>query len=121
MTSLEQRYAGRSSTTAVIETYSLTKEYGSTRAVADLELQIEPAQVFGFLGPNGAGKTTTIRMLLALQRPTRGGASVFGLDCQRQSVEIHGRVGYLPGDLALHPRMTGQQHIAWFARGSWLA
>jgi beta-exotoxin I transport system ATP-binding protein len=120
MTRLEQRHTGRSSTTAAIETYSLTKEYGPTRAVADLELQIEPAQVFGFLGPNGAGKTTTIRMLLALQRPTRGGASVFGLDCQRESVEIHGRVGYLPGDLALHPRMTGQQHIAWFAqaRGS---
>ena len=120
MTSPEQRKAARSATTAVIETVSLTKEYGSTKAVVDLALKIEPAQVFGFLGPNGAGKTTTIRLLLALQRPTRGGASVFGLDCQRESVEIHRRVGYLPGELALHPRLTGQQHIAWFAhaRGS---
>jgi beta-exotoxin I transport system ATP-binding protein len=90
--------------------------YGSTRAVVDLGLQVGAAQVFGFLGPNGAGKTTTIRMLLALQRPTRGEASVLGLDCQRESVEIHRRIGYLPGELELYPRMTGQQHIDWFAR-----
>jgi beta-exotoxin I transport system ATP-binding protein len=72
--------------------------------------------VFGYLGPNGAGKTTTIRMLLALQRPTRGEAFVLGLDCQRESVEIHRRIGYLPGELELYPRMTGQQHLDWFAR-----
>ena len=72
--------------------------------------------MFGFLGPNGAGKTTTIRMLLALQRPTGGRAAVLGLDAQRDSVEIHRRIGYLPGELALYPRMTGRQHIDWFAR-----
>jgi beta-exotoxin I transport system ATP-binding protein len=116
VTSRQRRHAGVSSATTVIETRSLTKEYGPTRAVVDLALQVEPAQVFGFLGPNGAGKTTTIRLLLALQRPTRGGATVFGLDCQRESLEIHRRVGYLPGELALHPRMTGQQHVDWFAR-----
>ncbi len=72
--------------------------------------------MFGFLGPNGAGKTTTIRMLLGLQRPTSGRATVLGLDAQRDSVEIHRRVGYLPGELALYPRLTGRQHIDWFAR-----
>ncbi len=100
----------------MIETRGLTKEYGATRAVADLDIRVDGAQVFGFLGPNGAGKSTTIRLLLALQRPTRGGATIFGRDAQRDSVEIHGRVGYLPGELALHPRMTGQQHVEWFAR-----
>jgi beta-exotoxin I transport system ATP-binding protein len=99
-----------------IETSALTKTYGTTRAVTDLSLHVEPGQVFGYLGPNGAGKTTTIRMLLALQRPTSGQASVLGLDCQRDSVEIHRRVGYLPGELELYPRMTGRQHIDWFAR-----
>jgi ABC-2 type transport system ATP-binding protein len=58
----------------------LTKRYASTAAVTDLSLQIEPGQVFGFLGPNGAGKSTTIRMLLALQRPTSGRATLLGLD-----------------------------------------
>jgi beta-exotoxin I transport system ATP-binding protein len=101
---------------AVIEIRGLTKTYGETRAVTDLQLQVDGAQVFGFLGPNGAGKTTTIRLLLGLQRPTGGRASVFGLDCQTDRVEIARRVGYLPGDLELYPRMTGRQHIDWFRR-----
>jgi ABC-2 type transport system ATP-binding protein len=102
--------------TAAIETSGLCKTYGPVRAVTGLDLVVEPGQVFAFLGPNGAGKTTTIRMLLALQRPASGTASVLGLDCGRDSVEIHRRTGYLPGELALYPRMTGRQHIAWYAR-----
>jgi ABC-2 type transport system ATP-binding protein len=106
--------------TNAIETSGLTKRYGSITAVRDLNLRIGPGQVFGFLGPNGAGKSTTIRMLLALQRPTRGHATLLGLDARADSVQVHRRVGYLPGDLALFPRLTGQQHIAWFlgARGA---
>jgi ABC-2 type transport system ATP-binding protein len=102
--------------TSAIEAIGLTKRYGATTAVDSLSLQVEPGQVFGFLGPNGAGKSTTIRMLLALQRPTRGQARVLGLDAAADSVEVHRRTGYLPGDLALFPRLTGRQHIAWFAR-----
>ena len=102
--------------TAAIQTSGLGKTYGSTVAVADLDLVVEPGEVYGFLGPNGAGKTTTIRMLLALQRPTTGGASVLGLDPWLESVDLHRRVGYLPGDLELYPRMTGRQHLEWFAR-----
>jgi ABC-2 type transport system ATP-binding protein len=102
--------------TSAIETSGLTKRYGATTAVADPTLRIEPGQIFGFLGPNGAGKSTTIRMLLALQRPTWGRAKLLGLDAAADSVEIHRRTGYLPGDLELFPRLTGQQHIAWFLR-----
>jgi len=102
--------------TGVIETVGLTKHYGSVAAVSDLDLRVEPGQVFGFLGPNGAGKSTTIRMLLALQRPTKGRATLLGLDAAADSVEIHRCTGYLPGDLELFPRLTGRQHIAWFAR-----
>jgi ABC-2 type transport system ATP-binding protein len=101
---------------AALETASLTKVYGATRAVVDLSLRVEPGQVFGYLGPNGAGKTTTIRMLLGLQRPTSGRAAVLGLDAQVDSVEIHRRVGYLPGELALYPRLSGRRHVDWFAR-----
>lgn len=102
--------------TAAIEISGLGKDYGPVRAVAGLDLVVERGQVFAFLGPNGAGKTTTIRMLLALQRPTSGSAAVLGLDSARDAVEIHRRTGYLPGELALYPRMTGRQHIAWYAR-----
>jgi len=102
--------------TSAIETFGLTKRYGTTTAVADLSLRVEPGEVFGFLGPNGAGKSTTIRMLLALQRPTRGRARLLGFDAAADSAEVHRRTGYLPGDLELFPRLTGSQHIAWFAR-----
>ena len=102
--------------TSAIETLGLTKRYGSVTAVADLSLRVEPGQVFGFLGPNGAGKSTTIRMLLALQQPTQGRATLLGLNAAADNVEVHRRVGYLPGDLELFPRLTGRQHIAWFAR-----
>jgi len=101
---------------AAIETCGLTKRYGSLTAVAGLNLRVEPGQVFGFLGPNGAGKSTTIRMLLALQRPTSGRAALLGLDAGRDCTEVHRRTGYLPGDLELFPRLTGRQHITWFAR-----
>jgi beta-exotoxin I transport system ATP-binding protein len=100
----------------VIETFGLTKRYGGVTAVSDLNLRVEAGQVFGFLGPNGAGKSTTIRMLMALQRPTAGRATLFGLDAAADSVAVHCRVGYLPGDLELYPRLTGRQHIDWFAR-----
>lgn len=102
--------------TAAIETSGLCKTYGPVRAVTGLDLVVEPDQVFAFLGPNEAGKTTAIRTLLALQRPDAGTATLLGLDSGRDSVEIHRRTGYLPGELALYPRMTGRQHIAWYAR-----
>ena len=101
--------------TTAVETFGLTKKYGAVTAVDNLNLRVERGQVFGFLGPNGAGKSTTIRMLLALQRPTRGRATLLGLDAAG-SVQVRRRVGYLPGDLELFPRLTGRQHIAWFLR-----
>ena len=102
--------------TSAIEATGLTKRYGATTAVDGLSLRVGPGQVFGFLGPNGAGKSTTIRMLLALQRPTQGEARVLGLVDAAGSVEVHRRTGYLPGDLELFPRLSGRQHLAWFAR-----
>jgi ABC-2 type transport system ATP-binding protein len=102
--------------TSAIATNGLTKTYGTTRAVVDLHLEVRTGEVFAFLGPNGAGKSTTIRMLLALQQPTPGSARVLGRDAQADSVEIHRRIGYLPGDLALFPRLTGRHHLDWFSR-----
>jgi ABC-2 type transport system ATP-binding protein len=85
----------------------VVKDYGRTRALAGIDLRIERGRIFGFLGPNGAGKTTAIRILLDLIRPTAGAASVLGFDCQRQSIEVRDRTGYLPGDLRLYDSMHG--------------
>ncbi len=100
---------------SVIETQKLTKFYGPHRGVVDLDLTVEPGEVYGFLGPNGAGKTTTIRLLLDLIRPTSGRAIVFGVETTVDPVAIHRRVGYLPGEFALFDRLTGGQTVEYFA------
>jgi ABC-2 type transport system ATP-binding protein len=99
----------------VIETEKLTKSYGSHRGVIEVDLAVQEGEVFGFLGPNGAGKTTTIRTLLDLIRPTSGIARVFGIESSADPVTIHRRVGYLPGEFALYDRLTGAQHLEYFA------
>jgi beta-exotoxin I transport system ATP-binding protein len=93
----------------------LSKRYGRRRGIEDISLSVAQGEVFGFLGPNGAGKTTTIRTMLDLLRPTSGSATVLGLDSHRDALEIHRRVGYLPGDFAAYPRMTGGRYLGFFA------
>src|ERR1700729_3489981 len=85
--------------TSAIVMHGLTKDYGSGHGLFDLDLEGEEGEVFGFLGPNGAGKTTTIRLLMGVIHATSGSASIFGLDCDRESVAVKREVGYLPGDL----------------------
>src|SRR5450756_26514 len=101
--------------TSAVRLEMMTKSYGKNRGVADLDLEVEPGCVFGFLGPNGAGKTTTIRVLLDLIRPTSGRALVFGLDSRRESMAIRRRSGYLPGELSLYGRLTGDETLRYFA------
>jgi beta-exotoxin I transport system ATP-binding protein len=91
----------------------LTKSYGRARGVTDLSFSVAPGEVFGYLGPNGAGKTTTIRTLLDFIRPTSGTATVLGLDSRRDSIEIHRRTGYLPGERALYDRLTGAEYLRY--------
>ncbi len=100
---------------AVIETHSLTRSFGPRRGIIDVNLAIEPGQIFGFLGPNGAGKSTTIRILMGLYQASSGTARVLGLDPRRDGVELHRRTGYLPGELALYPRLTGREALDRFA------
>lgn len=99
----------------VIETRNLTVYYGKHRGITDVNLLVEKGEVFGFLGPNGAGKTTTQRVLLDVIRPTQGTASVFGLDCKSDGVEIRSRIGYLPGELSLYKEMTGKRFLSTLA------
>ncbi len=101
--------------TAIIEIEKLTKWYGKSRGITDLDLAVEKGEVFGFLGPNGAGKTTTIRTMLDLIRPTSGRALVFGIESSADPVAIHRRVGYIPGEFTLYDRLTGKQTLEYFA------
>ena len=96
---------------SLIQTERLTVYYGRQRGILDLDLSVHQGEVFGFLGPNGAGKTTTLRVLLDILRPSRGKASIFGLDCRTQGVAIRRRVGYLPGELSLYRSMTGERFL----------
>ena len=99
---------------AVIQLENLTRRYGRRRGVEQVSFSVAEGALFGFLGPNGAGKTTTIRVMLGLLRPTLGTASIFGLDCWRDTKAIKRDIGYLPGDLRLPFWMTGESALAIF-------
>ncbi len=98
-----------------IHAEGLTKHYGDVEALIDLDLDVRAGEVFGFLGPNGAGKTTTIRTMLDEIRPTSGKVSILGLDSHTQSVEIRRHIGYVPGDLAMYPNLSGRDTLTYFA------
>jgi ABC-2 type transport system ATP-binding protein len=98
-----------------IHTEGLTKHYGQVRALEDLDLDVRAGEIFGFLGPNGAGKTTAIRTMMDEIRPTRGTATILGRDTHTDSVEIRKDLGYLPGDLAMYPNLTGQDTVTYYA------
>ncbi|HWD09206.1 MAG TPA: ABC transporter ATP-binding protein [Actinomycetota bacterium] len=97
---------------AVIRCEGLTKRYGSTLAVDELDLEVFPGQVYGFLGPNGAGKTTTIRMLMGLVAPSGGRAWVQGLLLPDSSVAA--TVGSMIEEPAFYPWMTGRANLELF-------
>ena len=103
-------------TDVAIRTQGLGKRYGNVDALSDLNLEISRGEVLGYLGPNGAGKTTTIRLLLAMARPSAGRAEIFGLDCQRRSVEAHRLLTYVPGEANLWPALTGAETLRLLGR-----
>ena len=88
-----------------IKTVGLTKYYGSSRGIIELNLSVEAGECFGFIGPNGAGKSTTIRTLLGLISPTAGSAQIFGKDIGREKEAILREVGYLPAEAVFYPGM----------------
>ncbi|MDF2613313.1 MAG: transporter [Clostridia bacterium] len=89
----------------VIEINNLTKSYGKTRGIVNVNFNVEEGEIFGFIGPNGAGKSTTIRTLLALIRPTGGSAKIFGKDCIKYAPEIAKEIGYLPSEVFYYENM----------------
>ena len=102
--------------TPVISTRGLEKHFGRTIALDGLDFSVEAGEIHGFLGPNGAGKSTTIRILLGLARATGGEATLFGRDPWTDAADLHRRVAYVPGDVALWPNFTGGEAIDLLTR-----
>lgn len=89
----------------VIETKGLTKYYGKSRGIIDLNLSVTEGEFFGFIGPNGAGKSTTIRTLLGLIKKSGGTAEIFGRNIETNKKEILAEVGYLPSEAVFYSGM----------------
>jgi ABC-2 type transport system ATP-binding protein len=96
-----------------LELINLSKYYGKHRGVIDLNISVNPGEIFGYLGPNGAGKSTTMRLLLDFIRPTSGSARIFGLDTQSESLAIRRHVGYLSTAPALYGNLTAQEFLRY--------
>ncbi|WP_404820122.1 ABC transporter ATP-binding protein [Levilactobacillus enshiensis] len=98
-------------TTPVLQINHLQKKFGHFQALKDITFEVQPGEVFGFIGPNGAGKSTTIRVLLGIIRASGGDATIFGKNVWSDSVRIHQRLAYVPGDVYLWPNLTGGEII----------
>src|SRR5258708_20906138 len=101
--------------TTLIVLKDLVKKFGPTSAVDNISMSIGTGEIFGFLGANGAGKTTTMRMLCGLTKPTRGSASIDGLDVWRDRFRIRSSFGYVSQRFTLYPDLTFCENLRFFA------
>lgn len=101
--------------TTAIAARQLRKDFGHIRALDDLDLEIPKGSIFGVIGHNGAGKTTLMRILLDIIRPTSGVVTVLGVDPRSGGAELRSRIGFLPGELRLNPKMSGRDLLAFWA------
>lgn len=101
---------------SVLKTSGLTKIFGDFAALDGVDIEVGAGEVYGFIGPNGAGKSTTIRVLLGILKASSGKAKIFGMDAWKESVNIHKRVAYVPGDVNLWPNLTGGEVIDLFMK-----
>ncbi len=102
--------------TAVVEVERLTKRYGSSLAVAGIDLSVEQGEIFGLVGPNGAGKTTTLKMLATLLVPTAGDARVAGSSVRREPNAVRQVIGYMPDTFGVYDDMRVWEYLDFFAR-----
>src|SRR5262245_36652085 len=100
---------GRCGMTAAVLTERLERRCGDKGAVAGVDLDVAPGEIYGFLGPNGAGKSTTVRMLCTLLLPTAGRAAVAGHDVATEPEAVRLRIGVALQDAALDDKQTGRE------------
>jgi ABC-2 type transport system ATP-binding protein len=98
----------------VLEIENLTKKYGEFTALDSMTLSVDRGQILGLIGPNGAGKTTTIKILVGLQRPTSGRATIAGADCVRDAKRIKNLVGYMPDKFGSYENMRVREYLDFF-------
>lgn len=101
--------------TNAIETFDLTRKFGSFTAVDKVNFYIPKGEIFGLLGPNGAGKTTTIRMLCGIIAPSAGNASVLGFDIRKDAGEIKKNIGYMSQKFSLYDDLTAKENLNFYA------
>jgi ABC-2 type transport system ATP-binding protein len=101
---------------AIVETFALTRRFGSVTAAADISLTINSGEIFGLIGPNGAGKSTLIKMLTTLLPPSSGRALVAGLDVRTQPGEVRKHIGYVPQLLSADGELTGYENMLLSSR-----
>ncbi|MBC1848985.1 ABC transporter ATP-binding protein [Listeria seeligeri] len=102
--------------TEIVKVEQLQKKFGKFQALSDVSFTVNPGEVLGFIGPNGAGKSTTIRALLGIIHSDGGSAEIFGKDVWKDSLEIHKKISYAPGDVALWGSLTGGEIIDLFMK-----
>ena len=102
-------------TNYIIETKNLTKQYGSQKSVADLNIHVKRGRIYGLLGRNGAGKTTTMKMLLGLTNPTSGEVKIWGKPLQGNEKKLLPRIGSLIESPGFYPNLTGTENLRIFA------
>ncbi|MDF2501553.1 MAG: ybhF 1 [Anaerosporomusa subterranea] len=98
-----------------VETFDLTRVFGSFVAVNNVSLKIKQGNIYGFLGPNGSGKSTTIRMLCGILTPTAGGGRILGLDLATQGDEIKTKIGYMSQKFSLYDDLTVLENLTFYA------
>ncbi|WP_026569178.1 ABC transporter ATP-binding protein [Sediminibacillus terrae] len=102
--------------TNIVSIQGLQKRFGKFQALNDVNFTVNAGEVVGFIGPNGAGKSTTIRILLGIIKRDAGNAEIFGKDVWKDSLEIHKRISYVPGDVTLWGNLTGGEMIDLFLK-----
>ncbi len=100
----------------LVEVKGLQKNFGQFQALKDVSFEVNAGEVLGYIGPNGAGKSTTIRILLGIIRATQGKVQIFGTDVWQDSIEIHKKIAYVPGDVYLWPNLSGGETIDLFLK-----
>jgi ABC-2 type transport system ATP-binding protein len=100
----------------IIDIRNLTKYYGHSRGVENINLKVDKGDIFGFIGPNGAGKSTTIRILLNLIFPDKGSAEILGMDVVKDSKKIKAHIGYIPSDANLYDKMGVKEFLIYCCR-----
>jgi ABC-2 type transport system ATP-binding protein len=101
---------------AIVRTERLTKRYGSSVAVAGVDLTVEQGEIFGLVGPNGAGKTTTLKMLATLLVPNAGDAEIGGHSVRRNADEVRRTIGYMPDTFGVYDDMRAWEYLDFFGR-----